>query len=178
MTDPARTGHYGYQEFFDTFADHPRPWCVEDMLPTFVLVDRSIPQFPRTPGAYTLADLAAMRRVVDTERNRANARRRQPGYPFVHVVPNAVGFDAHIRKLLASIPLPAIDRDPPPWVRWHDHAEAEGCDPDCPSYHHTTTCGLPRPHANIGIGQRWLMLLWLIAAAAFASWIILAAVLT
>ncbi|AYB69420.1 hypothetical protein SEA_GANCHO_79 [Mycobacterium phage Gancho] len=88
--DPARTGFYGYQAFFETFAADPHPWSVDDMLPDYVLADRTTPQFPaafgdprRQPGqtTYTIEDIYAMKPDIEHHRTIAIERRRTPGYP-------------------------------------------------------------------------------------------------
>lgn len=62
---------------FSAYVDRP----AARMLPDSVLSDRAIPRYPRPPRTYTIADIEAMRRLVDAERRLADARRRQPGYP-------------------------------------------------------------------------------------------------
>lgn len=42
----ARVDAARYQEFFDAHAADPRPWSIDDMLPSSLLADRAIPQFP------------------------------------------------------------------------------------------------------------------------------------
>ncbi|MCP3810801.1 hypothetical protein NLX62_00340 [Mycobacteriaceae bacterium Msp059] len=99
--NPARTGNYGYQAFFDTHAADPSPWSIEDMLPNYVLADRAIPQLP---GAWV--------RVIPETRDIDNRIRDRLVAIAIPTMPYQ--WTPHMHGTIVG--------DPPPWMRAHREA--------------------------------------------------------
>lgn len=63
--------------------------------------------FPPPGGhAYTLADVNQIRRDIDHQRTLDNARRRQPGYPHLEIVPDLQPFKLDPKAITCGMPRP------------------------------------------------------------------------